>query len=62
MDKQKCKLCNCEGVDGALLCKDHLEGFQFACEMLRSSSQMLAKNYLLKHVKQQKGSDNGKSK
>jgi hypothetical protein len=60
-DKVKCKLCSCTGVDNTVLCREHLDGFQFACKMLRSSSQMMPANWLNKHV-QQKGEDNGKSK
>ena len=32
--KAKCKLCACEGVQGTVLCHDHLEGFEYACKLL----------------------------
>jgi|PlaIllAssembly_1097288.scaffolds.fasta_scaffold10963_4 hypothetical protein len=47
-----CKLCSSEGVEGTVLCREHLQGYMLAVEKLRSSSQMAAKNYLIKRIKE----------
>jgi hypothetical protein len=54
--KVQCRLCNCEGVEGTVLCREHLDGYKFACTLL----QPLSARKLLKTIEQQKGSDNGK--
>lgn len=57
-EKQRvcCKLCSCEGVDGTMLCREHLEGFQCAVQLLRNTGQPTMKiigKLLLNAVAQQ---------
>ena len=35
-----CKLCNCEGVQGTVLCKDHLDGYKYAVGLLPDKAAM----------------------
>jgi hypothetical protein len=45
------------------LCRDHLDGYTYAIQKLRSCSQMMPANWLNKHIQQPKEADgNGKSK
>jgi hypothetical protein len=58
--KVQCKLCACEGVDGTVLCKEHLEGYQLAANTLLDSGITMPARMLASAIQQQKGSDNGK--
>jgi hypothetical protein len=57
--KVKCKLCSCEGVDGTVLRRDHLDGYAYAASTLLEHGVKLPARLLEHFVKQQKGSDNG---
>jgi hypothetical protein len=57
--KVQCRLCSCEGVDGAVLCKEHLEGYTLAVNTLLDHGITLPGRQLAHAIKQQKGSDNG---
>jgi hypothetical protein len=37
-DKILCRLCTCDGVRGTLLCKEHLEGYTYACRLLQQTA------------------------
>lgn len=37
-NKVLCRLCTCEGVKDTLLCRDHLEGFIYACRLLSATN------------------------
>lgn len=42
--KVQCRLCSCEGVDGTVLCREHLDGFKYCCGLMPSKrgAMMLA--------------------
>ena len=56
-----CRLCSSEGVKDTLLCKEHLEGYNYACSTLMEFGITLPARMLEHAIKQKKGSDNGKS-
>ena len=56
MSKQKCKLCSCEGVDSTLLCRDHLDGYKYACGFLPDKTVVQLFRLIVKV------DDNGESK
>lgn len=58
--KVQCTLCACEGVDGTVLCRDHLDGFKYACSLLGSELHNSRLAGILLGVIKQKGSSNGK--
>lgn len=53
-----CRLCSCEGVKGTVLCKEHLEGYEFAVAIMRRYSVHAAERVLLT-IQQRKEQDNG---
>ena len=56
-----CRLCNCEGVKGTVLCNEHLEGFQYAVALLNGTNAREAKliaEDLVRAIEQVKGKDN----
>jgi hypothetical protein len=63
-DKVKCKLCSCEGVKGTVLCREHLDGYEYAVKQLATipHAKFVQQSELLAAIEQQKGEDNGKSK
>lgn len=57
--RQCCRLCTCEGVQGTVLCKDHLEGFEYACHYLAYNGNGPLAQLLLQTIEQRKADDNG---
>ena len=53
-----CRLCSCEGVQGTLLCQEHLAGVQFAHAWLLQEGRSVLADRLLNVIQQQKGEDN----
>jgi hypothetical protein len=50
--KVRCKLCNCEGVDNTVLCREHMEGYKFAAELLSSTKHVTQAKLLMRTIKQ----------
>lgn len=44
VQKVQCRICSCEGVEGTVLCRDHLEGYRYCCGLMPSkrAAMMLA--------------------
>ena len=51
--KVKCKLCNCDGVNGTVLCREHLEGYAYAMKLLVDLGHIAASIRLRSYAKQQ---------
>ena len=57
--RQCCRLCSCKGVQGTVLCKDHLEGFEYACHYLAYKGNGPLAQLLMQTIEQGKADDNG---
>jgi hypothetical protein len=60
MSKQKCKLCACDGVDNTLLCREHLDGYEYAYRFLAAATVAQLSKLIAQQPKE--ADDNGKSK
>jgi len=60
MSKQKCKLCACAGVDNTVLCREHLDGYEYTYNYLPGSTVTQLSKLITQQPKESDG--NGKSK
>lgn len=49
-----CKLCSCEGVDGTVLCDDHLQGFKYAVAIVANTRPAVTAKHLMQAIMQQR--------